>query len=77
MRDKVLKTWVKGCFSLPPLTEQNRIVAKVDELMALCDRLVDALESQLATVRITAANLLPAAVADLTDTEENHTTAEV
>ena len=49
---------------LPPLAEQHRIVAKVDELM----KLVDALETQLAASRATAANLLAAIVAELTGT---------
>jgi type I restriction enzyme S subunit len=48
--------------SLPPLAEQRRIVAKVDQLMAL----VDALETQLAASRATAKNLLEALVAELT-----------
>ena len=42
--------------------EQRRIVAKVDQLMAL----VDELETQLAASRATAANLLSALVAELT-----------
>ncbi len=41
---------------IPPLAEQKRIVAKVDELMAL----LDALETQLAAARATASQLLEA-----------------
>jgi len=47
---------------IPPLPEQKRIVAKVDELMAL----VDQLEAQQAAARTTAEKLLEAAVAELT-----------
>ena len=43
-------------FGLPPLAEQHRIVAMVDELMALCDRL----EENLATVDDTRRRLLDA-----------------
>ena len=50
-----------ACVSLP-LAEQRRIVAKVEQLMAL----VDALETQLAASRATAANLLAALVTELT-----------
>ena len=49
--------------AIPPLAEQRRIVAKVEQLMAL----VDALETQLAASRATAANLLSALVAELTN----------
>jgi type I restriction enzyme, S subunit len=41
-------------FPLPPLAEQNRIVAKVDALMALCDRL----EAALTTADTTRQRLL-------------------
>jgi type I restriction enzyme S subunit len=47
---------------LPPLAEQRRIVAKVDQLMAL----VDQWESQLAATRTTADHLLSALVSELT-----------
>jgi type I restriction enzyme, S subunit len=43
-------------FPLPPLAEQHRIVAKVDALMALCDRL----EAALTTADTTRARLLEA-----------------
>ena len=36
-------------FPLPPFAEQHRIVAKVDELMALCD----AMKAQLKTAQTT------------------------
>jgi type I restriction enzyme S subunit len=45
---------------LPPLAEQYRIVAKVDELMALCDRL----ETSLATATDTRRRLLDALLAE-------------
>jgi type I restriction enzyme S subunit len=41
-------------FSLPPLAEQHRIVAKVDELVTICDRL----EAQLTSAQAERRRLL-------------------
>jgi hypothetical protein len=45
---------------LPPLAEQSRIVAKVDELMAVCDEL----EQSLATEQTERSRLLEALLRD-------------
>ena len=42
--------------AIPPLAEQHRIVARVDELMALCDQL----EAQLTTTEVDSRRLLEA-----------------
>ncbi|SDS99183.1 restriction endonuclease subunit S [Erythrobacter sp. HL-111] len=59
-------------FPLPPLAEQHRIVAKVDALMALCDRL----EATLTTTDTTRARLLEALLHEaLTSAEEREAAA--
>jgi len=45
---------------LPPLSEQHRIVAKVDELMALCDQL----EANLTSTQTDSRRLLEAVLRD-------------
>ena len=49
-------------FILPPLAAQRRIIAKVDQLMAL----VDELEVRLSASRASAAKLLSGLVTELT-----------
>ena len=54
---------------LPPLPEQRRIVAKVDKLMALCDRLEAGLAATAATRRRLLDALLAEALAPAEDRE--------
>lgn len=51
-------------FPLPPLAEQHRIVAKVDEVMALCDQL----EAKLITTEADSRRLLEAVLRDALNT---------
>jgi len=57
-----LKRIADSIFPLPPLAEQKRIVAKVDQLMAVCDDL----EAKLQQTQTDADNLLTAIVHELT-----------
>ena len=45
-------------FPIPPLTEQHRIVAKVDELMKLCDQLEQQTEASIAAHQVLVETLL-------------------
>jgi type I restriction enzyme S subunit len=55
--------------ALPPLAEQQRIVAKVVELMALCDQLEKQSETQLAA-HLTLVDTLLATLTDSSDADE-------
>ena len=55
-------------FPLPPLTEQRRIVAKVDELMGLCDRL----EGSLAAGEDARGRLLEAMLHETVEPDGSH-----
>jgi type I restriction enzyme S subunit len=57
-----IREFKKFTAKIPPLAEQHRIVAKVDQLMAL----VDELERQQAASREKASNLLDAIVHEMT-----------
>jgi type I restriction enzyme S subunit len=50
--------WEELLVPLPPLAEQKRIVSKVDELMALCDKLEEEQEENSATHQILVETLL-------------------
>jgi type I restriction enzyme, S subunit len=59
----------KMVFPLPPLAEQHRIVAKVDALLGLCDRLEASLTATAATRRRLLDALLAEALTPAEDRE--------
>jgi len=61
-KEKIVATVI----GLPPLAEQHRIVAKVDELMALCDRL----EAEQGDAQAAHAQLVQALLASLTQAQD-------
>jgi type I restriction enzyme S subunit len=65
--DLGLTRMIKITVPLPPLAEQHRIVAKVDALMALCDRL----EAALTTTDTTRARLLETLLHEALDPAES------
>ncbi|MCG7590015.1 MULTISPECIES: restriction endonuclease subunit S [unclassified Halomonas] len=54
------KQFFSGALPVPPLQEQHRIVEKVDELMALCDRLEQQVGDQLEAHKVLVDTLLDA-----------------
>ena len=68
--DLGLTRMIKITVPLPPLAEQHRIVAKVDELMALCDRLEVSLDTADATRQRLLVGLLHEALVSGEEREE-------
>lgn len=59
----VTKGTLNNCvFAIPPLAEQHRIVAKVDELMALCDQLEQQIDTSLSAHQTLVDTLLNALI---------------
>ncbi|KRG33422.1 restriction endonuclease subunit S [Psychrobacter sp. P11G3] len=63
------KQFFSGLIPIPPTNEQHRIVAKVDELMMLCDQLEQQTEASI-DAHATLVEVLLATLTDSTDSDE-------